>query len=354
MPIYGPWQDGLTHRFRVEQDTDDPTGTATVWLTGPEQPDTGLVTSPFAYGAETHNWAQPDDTHYNDAGFSNNVRDELLSGTFGGLNGFIDGPITDIPAGVQTTEWNATGSVNELGLIYRSLNSGAANASGVQYNTSVGGTYWEWNEAAADVLVEPDPSTWPEGAVAVEFEADPGFAFTYFRLDGYFAHTPADTGIAADGSVGWTCVYRPPGVTDEWPKNDSVTGALTAADVVGAPIELTDFDLIRSVPPIDFDYFDPTDPPDHLFATALGVSPLMPGGGATTASAIGTAQTEWLAGYLLFYEVEFRTAGYRFVYDIRTPAPPLRRKQRDDNAINNNRNGAVSSKQRSLRNRGYL
>lgn len=42
-------------------------------------------------------------------------------------------------------------------------------------------------------------------------------------------------------------------------------------------------------------------------------------------------------------------------YSSNTPAPPLRRKQRDDNLLNNTRvGGRISSRQNSLRNRGYL
>ncbi len=62
-------------------------------------------------------------------------------------------------------------------------------------------------------------------------------------------------------------------------------------------------------------------------------------------------------GYTLIPEIQwtFRPPVFRWIYDTNTPAPPLRRKQRNDDAINGVRNrSAASSRQRSLRNRGYL
>lgn len=74
----------------------------------------------------------------------------------------------------------------------------------------------------------------------------------------------------------------------------------------------------------------------------------------------GTSSGGWHIGYgfwLTQTKVRWtlRPPVFRWIYATRTPAPPLRRKQRDDNAINNNRNGGhTSSRQRSLRNAGYL
>lgn len=51
----------------------------------------------------------------------------------------------------------------------------------------------------------------------------------------------------------------------------------------------------------------------------------------------------------------FRPPVFRWIYDNLTPAPPLRRRQRDDGALSApRRNSRASSQQRSLRNRGYL